>query len=322
MSTVIVVDSGANHTRARLWDREQVVATAVEPVGSRHTAMDGHNEKLKAAVQQVIASVIAQTGLTPEAVVCAGMITANVGLLEVPHVAAPAGPEDLARRIVRHDFPELSSLPFYFIPGIKSVPTELNAQTLGETDILRGEEAEAAGMRELLGLTGPVLLMHYRTHHKAIAVNAEGQILYSRTSITGEVLQAVVDNTVIRSSVLGLDQVEPDESMWRAGFEQARATSFGRALFLTRVAEQIWKRSKAEATGFLLGVLMSLDLPLLEGARESGATVLVYGQGHFPKMLKTYLDGEGWPDVRLLDEATTQSASAVGAVRIYERMAG
>lgn len=320
MSTVIVVDSGATFTRARLWHFDQVVTTAVEPVGARNTAMDGHNGQMRNAVKGLIADVIARSGLAPGAVVCFGMMTANVGLLEVPHIPAPAGAADLARATLRHDFPELSPLPFFFIPGVKSVPAELTAETLGETDIARGEEAESVGLVDLAGLTGPTLLMRYDFTHKAIALDAEGRILHTRTAITGEVRQAVAENTLIKSSLAPLDQVEPVEAMWRAGMAQAQVGGFGRALFLTRVAEQIWKKSKEEATSFFLGVLMSLDLPLLAGARESGATVVAYGKGHFPAMLKAYLEGEGWPEVRLLDEATVDLASAVGAVRIYERM--
>lgn len=320
MSILIVVDSGSNHTYAHLWDGRRVIASAVRPVGVRSTAVDGHNGQLRVAVKEAIAEVIAQTGLAPEAVICAGMLTANVGLQEVPHLLAPAGIDDLARGLVRQDFPDISPLPFYFIPGVKSVPAELTAETLGETDIARGEEAEAIGLLELAGLTGPTFLMRYQFTHKAIAVDAEGRILYTRTALTGELLPAVSEHTLVKSSLAPLDQVKPVEAMWRAGLEQARTEGFGRALFLTRVTEQIWKKNKAEATSFLLGVMMSLDLPLLAGARESGATVAAYGKGPFPAMLKAYLESEGWPEVRLLDDAAVEVAAAVGAVRIYERL--
>ncbi len=322
MSTVIVLQSEASYTCASLWNGRQVVAKAQRPVGVRNTTADGHNGQVRAAVQETIAEVIACTGLSPEAVVCSGMITANVGLLEVPHIPAPAGLQDLAGGMVRREFPELSTLPFYFIPGVKSLPAELNAETLGETDIARGEEAETVGLLELTGISGPALLMRYQFTHKAIAVDAAGRIQHTRTAITGEVIPAVAEHTLIKASLAPLDQVEPVEAMWRAGLVQAQASGFGRALFLTRVAEQIWRRSKEEATSFFMGVALSLDLPLLEGARESGATVVAYGKGHFPALLKAYLQGEGWPDVRLLDDATAELAPVLGAVRVYERAMG
>lgn len=320
MPAVIVVDSGTTNTRVRLWSGERVVATASETVGARNTAIDGHNGQVRGALKRLVAHVTEQVGIVPEALICSGMITANVGLYEVPHVQAPAGPGELARQVVRHDFAEICDLPVYFIPGIKSVPTALSAETLGEADILRGEEAEAVGLRELLGLRGPLMLMHYGSHHKAIAVDEDGRILYSRTSMTGELLQVIAQQTVLKGSLASLDGVEPDQAMWRIGLEQALRGGVGRALFLTRVADQIWQRSKAEATSFLLGVLTSLDLPLLVGARESGATVLLYGKGHFPPIMKTFLDQQGWPDVLLVDPGVADLCSAVGAVRIYEQM--
>lgn len=321
MPAVLVIDSGTTTTRVRLWDGTAVVASASEPVGARNTAIDGHNGQVREAITRLINRVMEGTGVTPEAVLCSGMITANVGLLEVPHILAPVSALDLARRIVAHPFPEISSLPFYFIPGIKTMPPELNAQTLSKADILRGEEAEATGLRELLGLIGPVMLVHYGSHHKAIAVDGEGQVLYSRTSVTGELLMAIMQNTILKASTLALDQVELDEAMWRTGLDAALSESdgFGRALFLTRVVEQIWHRSKGEATSFLLGVLLSLDIPLLAGVREQGAAVVLYGKGHFPRMMKAYLDSQGWPSVHLVDESIAELSSVVGAVRIFER---
>lgn len=305
-----------------MWNGSHIVARAVRPVGVRQTAVDGHNGQVRAAVQETIAEVIQASGLTPEAVVCSGMITANVGLLEVPHIPAPAGIVELAAGLVRREFPELSSVPFYFIPGVKSLPAELTTETLGETDIARGEEAETIGLLELTGLTGPALLMRYQFTHKAIAVDGDGRIAYTRTALTGEVIPAVAENTLVKASLAPLDQVEPVEAMWRAGLAQAQRDGFGRALFLTRVAEQIWKKTKAEATSFFMGVALSLDLPLLAGAQESGATVVAYGKGHFPGLLKTYLEGEGWPGVRLLDEATAELGTVLGAVRVWERAVG
>lgn len=310
MPVLLVVDSGTTNTRVRLWDGERVAAAASEPVGARNTAMDGHNGAVRAAPGRPIGQVVAAGSPGP-----AGQAAHAMGPGPGP------GPADLARLIVRHDFPDIAPYPFYFIPGIKTLPA--TPDNLRETDILRGEEAEAAGLPELLGLHGPAMLMHYGSHHKAIYLDGEGRIQFSRTAITGELLMAIAGNTVLKSSVVGpAELTEPDPAMWRAGLADAQTDGLGRALFLVRVAEQIWKQSKADVTSYLLGALTSLDLPLLNGAREAGAAVLLYGKGHFPPILKACLDEQGWPDVRLVDEATAELASAVGAARIYAQMVG
>ena len=180
---IAVIDSGTTRTRVRLWDGAGVVWGQSEQAGARDTAADGHPGKVEAALGAMLTGA---EGL--EAAVCSGMITSNVGLKEVPHLLAPCSPEDTARGIVRQDFPEISEAPFYFIPGIKTLPQSLGLENLEAADVMRGEETEAAGLRELLGLSEPVLLMHYGSHHKAIRVDGEGRILGSKTSITGELL--------------------------------------------------------------------------------------------------------------------------------------
>ncbi|MFZ5826536.1 MAG: 2-dehydro-3-deoxygalactonokinase, partial [Bacillota bacterium] len=98
MAGIAVVDSGTTNTRVRLWDGHRVVASASEAVGAAATAADGHTGRLRAALKRLIEQVAAEGGLEPGAVLCSGMITANVGLLEVPHAPAPAGVGDLARQ--------------------------------------------------------------------------------------------------------------------------------------------------------------------------------------------------------------------------------
>src|SRR5690606_2221046 len=117
-----------------------------------------------------------------------GMITSNMGLFELPHLAAPAGPEDTARGMVQRSFPEVSAVPLTFVPGVKTLPMSDGLAGLATGDVLRCEEAEIVGLREALALDGAALFLHIGSHHKAIEVDAAGSIVSSRTSITGELL--------------------------------------------------------------------------------------------------------------------------------------
>ncbi|MEW8977969.1 MAG: 2-dehydro-3-deoxygalactonokinase [Symbiobacterium sp.] len=322
MAVIMVADSGTTNTRVRLWDGRRVIASASEPVGARNTAIDGHNGRVKEALRRLIEQLEGKSEVRPEAVVCSGMITSNVGLVEVPHLPAPAGISDLADHVVRIVFPDISPLPFYLIPGVKSLPEPISGETLPEADILRGEEVEVAGLRELLGISGPSLLMHFGSHHKAISVDAGGRILWSRTSITGELLMAIASNTILKSSMIDLGQLPyPDPEMVRAGIRHALEHGVGRCLFLGRVADVLWGRDRCDVTSFILGCLATLDLPLLAGARETGAQVVLYGKGHFPPILRDYLNAEGWENVHLVDVETADLSAVIGAVRVFERVA-
>ncbi|MER3554607.1 MAG: 2-keto-3-deoxy-galactonokinase [Meiothermus sp.] len=309
---IAVVDSGTTRTRVRLWDGGKVVSSQSQQAGARDTASDGHPGRVKTALKEMLAGV---KGLG--AVLCSGMITSNVGLKEVPHLLAPCSPEKIARGIVRQEFPEIAEAPFYFIPGIKTVPEGLSLENLEGADVMRGEEAETVGLRELLGLTGPVLLMHYGSHHKAIRVDGDGTILGSKTSITGELLQAVMSGTVLRSSVVGLEDIKPSQEYWRAGLEAAQQHGLGRASFLVRIGEQLAGLPKPEMTSYLLGALASLDLPML----ERGENIILYGSGHFPPLMKAYLDERGIP-ATLVSPEVSENAAVIGALRLFERYQG
>lgn len=319
MTSLAVIDSGTSRTRARLWAGGEVRWTRERTVGARDTAMDGHNRKLQVAVSELLGELVAATGAEPEAAVCSGMITSNNGLLEVPHLIAPASPEQIARGLVRRELPAIASLPFLFVPGVKTLPGPGDPLGLAEGDVLRGEEAETIGLRELTRLEGPLALVHFGSHHKVVEVAGDGTILRSRTAITGELLAAVSEHTILRSSLEGALPARPDAAMWRAGLALARAHGLGRALFLVRVGEQIGGRSKAEMTAFLLGALLALDLPLLEDARRSGARVVLYGGGAFPGLLQEALEEEGWSGVQLIGSEQADLAAVIGAVRLYER---
>lgn len=315
-ATYLLIDSGTTTTRVRLSDGRQVLAQAVARVGARDTAADGHNGRLRAAVGELI------RGLTPgreiAAIIASGMITSNLGLCEVPHLPAPVGPDELAAGIVTRQFPEICSQPICFIPGIKSLASGWDDLLGG--DILRGEEAEVTGLRSLLGITGSATFIHYGSHHKAIRTDESGRILGSETTLTGELLQAVSANTILASSVLPANEIELDAEAWQQGMKMALTGGIGRALFATRLTQQMLGKDRQVCANFLLGVLTTLDLPLIERARQRGDRLVLYGGDQFPRILQSYLaTGEHCPSVVRVEPATTELAAAVGAVAIYRR---
>ncbi len=315
MGSVVVVDSGTTNTRVRLVRDGAVVRTLSRQAGARDTATDGHNSRIREALASMI-GLLASEEADLGSVLLSGMITSNVGLLEVPHLLAPAGIDDLARGVVRHDFPDLSDLPFRFIRGVKTLPPDGD---LPELDVLRGEEVEVVGLRALFGLEREAIFVHYGSHHKAIELAADGTILGSRTALTGELLAALREHTILGGSVVAVDEAGLEEDAWREGMDAARTHGVGRALFLVRVGEQIGGRSKAAMTSYLLGVLTSLDVPLLRLRPQDGRAVVLYGRGPFRAIMRQYLSDEYGIDALVVDEATAEEAAVDGALRILAR---
>lgn len=309
-----LVDSGTTTTRVRIWRAGRVVWSASRAVGAKDTAIDGSTAKVAAALRELLSA----SGVTPDAIICSGMITSNMGLFELPHLPAPASPLDIARGMVEKRFPEISDVPLTFVPGVKTLPGGAGLDGLPTGDVLRGEEAEIVGLRQALGILGPSVFLHIGSHHKAIDVGADGSILASRTAITGELLAAVMAQTILKSSVVPLDAVEPlDMDAVRAGCNAALEHGFGRALFLVRVGEQLASQSRKTMTSYLLGVLASIDLPLLEGV-PLAAPVIVYGIGAFPRILGAMLPSRGYSAVKVVDNDAADVAAAAGAVALFE----
>lgn len=312
----LLIDSGTTRTRARLSDGRRVLAQAAAQAGARDTAVDGHNGRLRAALGELVRELT--HGEPVAAIIASGMITSNLGLYEVPHLPAPAGPAELGAAMVVRQFPEIAPQPIHFIPGVKSPAA--GWEDLPAGDILRGEEAEVTGLRSLLEITGGATFVHYGSHHKAIRTDAAGRILGSETTLTGELLQAVSAHTILASSVLPPGEVALDEEAWRQGLALALAEGIGRALFATRLTQQMLGRDRQVASSFLLGALTAMDLPMVERARQRGDRLILYGGDQFPQILQRYLEaGESHSTVQRVEPVTAELAAVAGAVAIYRQ---
>ena len=319
MSGYAVVDSGTTTTRLRLWQDGAVRWSGSVSAGARDTAITGDARAIREAVADLLARVTSETGERPTAIICSGMITSNLGLFEVPHLAAPAGPDELAEGIVHTTIEGVGAVSF--IPGVKTLGAGLTLDTLAAGDVLRGEEAEVTGLRAQLGLTEPATFVHFGSHHKAVDVDAAGRITASRTAVTGELLAATSEHTILRSSVVPLTDLTLDLEAMHAGARATREHGLGRALFLVRVGEQLAGLARERVTSFLIGALAALDTPLLPPP-SAGATIVLYGHGAFPEALAALLAADGYDHVIRVDGEASDRASVEGAVALYERARG
>jgi len=356
VSAYLVVDAGTSRTRVRSWRDGRIVDEVEERVGAKDVALAGNPAPIADALRRLVAELGSRHRASPEALVCSGMITSNVGLVEVPHVSAPVGLRELGRRLVRHDLPDVTPLPVYFVPGVKTVfgaygaargangtTGDANGTTgdassavrasgaaragvgwddLAAFDVMRGEEVEVVGLLATQSLSLPVAFFHCGSHHKLIEVAAgvergDAVVLRSSTAITGELLAAIRERTILASSLSGLDGLEIDPAAVAAGVARANELGFARAAFLVRVGQTIAGMSRDGVTSFLLGALLALDLQLLERELPPARELVVYGGGVFPGLLHDALQAAGRPVRRVAAEDADRSA-VVGAVRLLE----
>ena len=316
MATYLVVDSGTTNTRVRLWHNHEITRTFTTEVGARNVAVSGSSEELQAALAHLIREARSAAPADVDAVICSGMITSNVGLLEIPHLAAPAGKTELAAGVVRRDLPKVTDLPLYFVPGIKTLAEEFSWETLAEYDVMRGEEVECLGLQRLLQLASPASYFHCGSHHKLIGQDEQGRLSHSRTGITGELLSAVQEHTILKSSTQPISAAQLQQDAWRAGLACAQHHGLARALFLVRVGEQLGQFGKGHMTSFMLGAMLSLDLRLLDQELAKQHPLVLYGKGFFPEMLHEYLTERGFNRVIRASHEQSEQAAVVGAVDV------
>ena len=280
----ITIDTGTTNTRAFLWDADnRCAASRKSPVGVRVTAIDGHNGRLKEAVKECLEGLLADAGCTygeVRAVVAAGMITSNVGLVEIPHLTAPAGKRELAAGMRRVELPEICPLPIWFIPGVRNSGAAVTLENMEGMDIMRGEEVETIAIVERLHTGSPMVLALPGSHTKFVAVDAAGAITGCLTTITGELLSSITNDTIIADAV-GRQYVEEDtydRELMLEGCRAAAKVGLGRACFSGRILNLFAIPDKAKIANFIFGAVLQSDVDAIlhsSAIQAGGDTVLV-----------------------------------------------
>jgi len=278
---ILYIDGGTTRTRAWAAVGERVVAAERATIGARDTARDDSSRRLTDALHQLIQKIgdrcRAQEQPLPTLGVAAGMITSGQGLVEVPHVEAPAGPEELAKGAQTRELPDVGALPIVFVPGVRSGPPQRDREAIGESDVMRGEETLALGLAARGHLAGGGLLLSLGSHWKAVRVDTDGRVAGSTSTLGGEMTQAVRSHTILASSV-SRDWPPTLPAEWvDAGRRRCRRDGLPRALYCVRLLEQRTPSSQGDRLAFLIGAMIaaSEDVLLPGKGRPSNRVALV-----------------------------------------------
>ena len=356
----VALDGGTTNTRARLLCDRKVVATARRSVGVRdnlplasfdstHSEYDriaaaaaprGDQPILVRAVREVIDDLlrpippspdvaIAKGATQPELIVAAGMLSSELGLLPVPHVIAPAGPGDLARRVSMIRIPEVSKLPIYFIPGIRTPPSN-GPDGWFAADVMRGEECETWGAYSTLSQNGKIAAGSWQaflwpgSHTKLVEVDPAGQITRSHTTLAGELLQAVAQHTLLTDALPGELPSELNRDAAEAANRAVARDGLGRAAFLVRVASLTQALNAFERASFWIGAVVSTDVESLvrHSILATGRAVWIGGREPLRSLYAEWLGRRHSGMVAPLEDELADAASALGALEILcERFA-
>ncbi len=277
------IDCGTTNSRVYIIDQnERIAGKGVRKVGVRDTSMTGSKDTLKNGLKEAFHEAVGNAGLKVEDIsfaVSAGMITSEIGLIEIPHLWVPAGPEELAAGLKKvHDlnvFPV--DIPIYFIPGIKNKfdPENTKPEQVGMLDFMRGEEAQVAGILAGFGIELPFTMVILSSHTKFISLSKEGKVLSSLTTLSGQVYEAIKKETFLGKSIEAPEgENEPDgyfdTGVIDYGFKWIESGGFLRSLLMTRFLDVLLKTKWYERKLFVESLIASEDMHSLNQFDEMG----------------------------------------------------
>jgi 2-dehydro-3-deoxygalactonokinase len=312
---IVAVDSGTTRTRAWVVADGAVGEGASTIAGARDLARTRDRAWLLAQVREVTDRAVAGADVAwsdVDAVVAFGMITSELGLVELPHLIAPVDVDELVRAML--DWSEIPELParLLLVPGVRN-----SSQNVERADFMRGEETQVVGLLSLSKVEPPLLYVSVGSHPKFVWVDADGRIAWSVTTLSGELLWALHRETILA------DLVDPDGRLAdldavERGALVAESAGLSRALFAARLLNRIGNASPETCSAFVYGAIARADLGALETTLPPGAGMgRIVLSGHGP-LLDAYRHLLTRANVGSVEDVE-EPLGAIGARTLYER---
>jgi 2-dehydro-3-deoxygalactonokinase len=307
---------GTTNTRGWLLAGKEIVARERAPIGVRDSARTGTTDIIHRTLKDLFRALLDQAlDHKPAIILGAGMITSSLGLLEIDHVPAPAGEQELAYGMRRLLNPQITELPIWLVPGVRTGPVHPEISDLSETDVIRGEETLCVGLQQMGMLAPNSTLLNLGSHWKAITLNNRSQIASSFTTLSGELIHALQTHTVLSSAVPEGRLNEPDLHWLKQGSRQEKVSGLSRALFCVRILEQKFKTTAVQRSSFLLGAMVGCDLRAALENRKLGKKVVIAGSGAAAEAWRHFLEEEQFA-VQICDAQAVENAFIAGLMRL------
>ncbi len=223
-------------------------------------------------------------------VLLSGMIGSRQGWVEAPYLPCPAGSAEIAAALV--------AIPFDWAE-VRLVPGLSCTDPAGIPEVMRGEEAQIAGVLDRIGGAGLACLPG--GHSKWARIEA-GQVAGFTTHLTGEAFAALRGHTILVRTMR--DGPATDGAAFHAGV--ARSGQGGgllHHLFGVRALALTGRLSDAAGASFLSGVLIGHEVraALAEVPRET--VVQLVGAPELTALYARAIEATGGMAERLNGEA-------------------
>ena len=253
----LAMDMGTSNTRVWLCNKSNVIDSKRECFGAKSGKLDGKPilfERVKRLILEILhANHLSESDV--ECIITSGMCGSEIGLCEVPHVELPQNIYTEAQKLCVRVIPEITEIPFWFVPGLKKV---LDGSV---ADLMRGEETELFGLLpHFLHKASPAVIVLPGTHNKMIRVNEHGEITDFKTTFSGEMLDMIVTKSILAGSVS--HEFEISEADVLQGAAYAEVHGINAAVFHVRVMEKNGTPKDA-LSSFLYGAIIGEDAKII-----------------------------------------------------------
>ena len=274
--------------------------------GARYSIFEGKNA-LFAQTKALINELLQKNNIHEseiECIVASGMATSDIGLCEIPHMPIPADIYSLSKKLTYKELREITTIPFLFVSGLKD---ESNGSL---KDIMRGEECELFGLISELGISDEAVFVLAGTHNKVICTNKNSEITEFKTTMSGELLDTVINNTILKNSVS--HDFILSEAFVIKGAKKSQKNGLTAALFETRVMAMNGV-DKDSLSSYVYGAILSQDIPIINEL-SGNKTIYISGRENLKTVYSMLLNNER---VISVDESVSKNATHIGLKKIY-----
>ena len=311
MKRYITIDGGTTNTRISLVADKECLHTLRLSIGAR--ACIDQREVFENSLKSAIEDILASFKLCPDDIACilaSGMITSELGLIELPHLEAPAGIAELHSNMAKVSFENISTIPFVFIRGVKTATDKL-----AEFDMMRGEETELAGLISLGFGSKDCVYVLPGSHSKIISTDSLGRISSFSTMLTGEMIMALSQNTILKDAIdLGITDYDAD--YLEQGYRFAKDEGINKALFKVRILKNKFKATPSKVVSFFIGIALADEIDAI--LSSSAESIVIGGKDQLKSATATLLSRLSDKKIITVPAEAVEKSTFTGAINIYE----
>lgn len=275
-----VIDCGTTNTRVYVLDRgRSVIGVGERHVGVRDTSMTGSKDALRQGLCLAIGQAVENAGVTLADIrmaIASGMITSEIGLIELPHLVAPVGLEELSENVyLAKPFEVLPlDLPVLFIRGVRNNYGEAVLQNIRHVDFMRGEEVQVMGILDEYDIHEPTNIVVLSSHTKIIHTSAQRKIEACMTTISGQLYEAICKQTNVGKSLEVVSEETSGgysfEEVVRVATEVTNDMGLDRCLLIPRFMQVLLQTDYKERNLFIDTAIAVDDMKIFSEFEEQG----------------------------------------------------